>query len=70
MHTLTDREKTILINLVSKEPKAVAEALNISLSTLNAHLSQIRAKRDEAKNFLKETDRYSKILYPKKRKGE
>jgi FixJ family two-component response regulator len=69
MHRLTDREKSILINLVNKEAKDVATALGMSLSTLEAHLSQIRAKRIEAKSFLKETDKYSKILYPK-RKGE
>jgi FixJ family two-component response regulator len=69
MHRLTDRERSILINLVNKEPKAVAESLGMSLSTLEAHLSQIRAKRTDAKSFLKETDKYSKILYPK-RKGE
>jgi FixJ family two-component response regulator len=69
MHTLTDRERTILVNLISKEPKAVAEVLGISPSTLNAHLSQVRAKRIEAKKFLKETDKFSKILYPK-RNGE
>jgi len=66
---LTEREKAILINLVNKEPKVVAEALGISVSTVEAHLSQIRRKRIEAKNFLEETNKYKKILYPT-RKGE
>ena len=69
MHTLTNRERAILINLVGKERKAVADSLGMSLSTLEAHLSQIRRKRKEAKEFLKETDKYSKQLYTK-RTGE
>jgi FixJ family two-component response regulator len=69
MDYLTEKERTILINLVNKEPKDVASSLGISLSTVNVHMYKIRKKRLAAKKFLKETDQYKKELYPK-RQGE
>ena len=69
MDYLTEKERTILINLVNKEPKAVAEALGISPATVNVHMHHIRQKRLAAKKFLRETDQYKKELYPK-RQGE
>jgi FixJ family two-component response regulator len=69
MDYLTERERTILINLVNKEPKKVADSLGISPETVNVHLHKIRQKRLAAKKLLKETDQYKKELYPK-RQGE
>ena len=69
MDYLTERERTILINLVNKEPKKVANSLGISPETVNVHLHKIRQKRLAAKKLLKETDQYKKELYPK-RQGE
>lgn len=69
MCIFTEREKAILINLGNKEAKDVATSLGMNINTLNVHLHKIRKKREEAKKFLRETDRFQKELYPR-RKGE
>jgi DNA-binding NarL/FixJ family response regulator len=66
---LTPTEEKILVNLAGKEKGLVATQLGISVRTLDVHLTRIRTKRLKCKQFLKKTDQYKSILYPK-RKGE
>lgn len=69
MCKLTSKEETILVNLQSKTKGVIASNLNMSVKTLDVHLSHVRRKRAECKTFLKKTDPYKNELYPK-RKGE
>jgi DNA-directed RNA polymerase specialized sigma24 family protein len=69
MCELTPTEEKILVNLIGAEKGLVATRLGISVSTLDVHLSRIRRKRAKCKKFLKQTDQYKTVLYPK-RKGE
>jgi hypothetical protein len=69
MCDLTSTEEKILVNLIGAEKGLVATRLGISVSTLDVHLARIRKKRAKCKKFLKQTDQYKNILYPK-RKGE
>ncbi len=62
-------EKTVLTNLINKNPKKVAEVLGINIRTVATYVRRVKAKREVARNFMRETNRYSHILYPK-RKGE
>jgi len=69
MCKLTWKEKTILTNLGLKEKGLLASTLGIQTETIDVHLTRIRRKRETCLKFLKDTDQYKKVLYPK-RKGE
>jgi len=69
MCELTKKEETILVNLKGREKGLVASALGIQPQTVDTHLARIRKKRAKAQEFLKKTERYYSVLYPK-RKGE
>jgi len=69
MCQLTTREKTILINLGEREKGLIASKLGVQTDTIDVHLSRIRRKRERAKKFIAETERFKSVLYPK-RKGE
>jgi len=69
MCELTRTELTILLNLQKKEKGLIASALGIQTSTVDTHLARVRRKREKAQKFLRDTDRFKKELYPR-RKGE
>ena len=69
MCELTSIEETILVNLQNKEKRVLAQTLDISPVTIDVHLSRIRKKRALCKTFLKKTDPYKNVIYPK-RTGE
>jgi len=69
MCKLSPKEKNILSNMRLKEKGLVASQLGIQPETVDVHLTRIRRKREQAKVFLRETEPYKSILYPR-RKGE